>query len=44
VFRAWTNSELLKQWFAPLPYTTPFAEFDVSVVDRNLVVMRGPDI
>ena len=29
VFRAWTDPELLKQWFAPLPYTTPAAELDV---------------
>jgi len=29
VFRAWTDPELLKQWFAPLPYTTPVAELDV---------------
>jgi uncharacterized protein YndB with AHSA1/START domain len=23
VFKAWTDPELLKKWFAPLPYTTP---------------------
>ena len=29
LFRAWTDPDLLKQWFAPLPYTTPVAELDV---------------
>lgn len=43
VFRAWTDPELLKQWFAPLPYTTPKAELDVRPGGSNLVVMRGPD-
>ena len=43
VFRAWTDPELLKQWFAPLPYTTPVAELDVRPGGANLVVMRTPD-
>jgi uncharacterized protein YndB with AHSA1/START domain len=43
VFRAWTDPELLKQWFAPLPYTTPVAELDVRPGGANLVVMRDPD-
>jgi len=43
VFKAWTDVELLKQWFAPLPYTTPHAELDVRVGGANLIVMRGPD-
>lgn len=43
IFRAWTDPELLKQWFAPLPYTTPVAELDVRVGGSNLIVMRGPD-
>ena len=43
VFRAWTDAKLLKQWFAPLPYTTPHAELDVRVGGANLIVMRGPD-
>ena len=38
VYRAWTDAGLLKQWFAPLPYTTPVAELDVRPG-----VMRGPD-
>ncbi|MDB5531998.1 MAG: polyketide cyclase, partial [Hyphomicrobiales bacterium] len=43
LFRAWTEAELLKQWFAPLPYTTPVAELNVRTGGANFVVMRGPD-
>jgi len=43
VFRAWTDPELLKQWFAPLPWTTPRAELDVRPGGSNLIVMRGPN-
>jgi uncharacterized protein YndB with AHSA1/START domain len=43
LYRAWTEPELLKQWFAPLPYTTPAAELDVRPGGSSLVVMRGPD-
>jgi len=43
VFKAWTDPKLLKQWFAPSPYTVPVAEMDVRPGGSNLVVMRGPD-
>jgi uncharacterized protein YndB with AHSA1/START domain len=43
VFRAWTEPELLKQWFAPLPWTTPKIETDVRVGGSNLFVMRSPE-
>ena len=43
LYRAWTEPELLEQWFAPLPYTTPRAELDVRPGGASLVVMRGPD-
>lgn len=43
IFRAWTEVDLLKQWFAPLPYTTPHAELDVRAGGASVVVMRGPD-
>jgi uncharacterized protein YndB with AHSA1/START domain len=43
VYRAWTEAELLKQWFAPLPYTTPSATLDVRPGGSNSIVMRGPD-
>jgi uncharacterized protein YndB with AHSA1/START domain len=42
VYRAWTDPGLLRQWFAPLPYTTPVAELDVRPGGANLIVMRGP--
>jgi uncharacterized protein YndB with AHSA1/START domain len=43
LFNAWTDPDLLKQWFAPLPWTTPHAELDVRPGGSTLVVMRGPD-
>ncbi|RJG03441.1 SRPBCC family protein [Noviherbaspirillum sedimenti] len=43
VFRAWTDPELLKQWFAPLPYTTSFAQTDVRPGGASLIVMRSPE-
>jgi uncharacterized protein YndB with AHSA1/START domain len=42
VYRAWTEPELLKQWFAPAPYTTPVAELDVRTGGNNFIVMRDP--
>jgi uncharacterized protein YndB with AHSA1/START domain len=42
VFRAWTEPELLKQWFAPLPWTTPHADLEVRPGGGSLVVMRDP--
>jgi uncharacterized protein YndB with AHSA1/START domain len=43
VFRAWTDPDLLKQWFAPLPYTTPAAQMDVRPGGSSRIVMRAPD-
>ena len=43
VFRAWTRPELLTQWFAPRPYTTPVAELDVRPGGRSLIVMKSPE-
>jgi len=43
VYLAWTDAGLLKQWFAPLPYTTPVAELDVRPGGSAFIVMRGPD-
>ena len=43
VFRAWTEPSLLKQWFAPAPFTTPTVETDVRPGGTSLIVMRGSD-
>ena len=43
LYRAWTDPTLLKQWFAPRPYTTPVAELDVRPGGSAFIVMRGPD-
>ena len=43
LFRCWTTPELLRQWFAPLPYTTPIAEVELRVGGRSNIVMRSPD-
>jgi uncharacterized protein YndB with AHSA1/START domain len=43
VFRAWTDPTLVKQWFAPRPFTTPVAELDVRPGGSSLIVMRDPD-
>ncbi len=43
LFKAWTDPELVKHWFAPLPWTTSAAELDVRPGGTAMVVMRDPD-
>lgn len=43
VFRAWTEPELLKQWFAPAPWTIARVETDVRAGGASLVVMGSPE-
>ena len=43
VYRAWTEPELLKQWFTPRPYTTPVVEVDVRPGGASTIIMRAPD-
>jgi len=43
LYRCWTEPELLKRFFAPLPYTTPHAELDVRPGGSNRITMRSPD-
>lgn len=43
LYRAWTEPDLLKRWFAPKPYTTPEAELDVRPGGASRIVMRSPE-
>ena len=43
LFKAWTDPELLKQWFVPKPWTIAVAETDVRPGGANLIVMRSPE-
>lgn len=43
VWDAWTQPELLKRWFCPLPWTTPHVEMDLRPGGVFRTVMRGPD-
>jgi uncharacterized protein YndB with AHSA1/START domain len=43
IFKAWTTPELVKQWFAPLPWTTPHVEMNLRPGGANLFVMADPD-
>lgn len=43
LYRAWTEPELLRQWFTPRPWTVASAELDVRPGGSNLIVMRSPE-
>lgn len=43
LWRCWTEADLLCQWFAPKPWTVPFAKLDVRPGGTKQVTMRGPD-
>ena len=43
LFRAWTEPDLLKQWFTPKPWTVSRAELELRAGGKNLVVMRSPE-
>lgn len=43
VYRAWTDPEMLAQWFAPEPLTVPRSETDVRPGGRYTLVMRDQD-
>jgi uncharacterized protein YndB with AHSA1/START domain len=43
VWKAWTDPEMMAQWFGPRGFTNPVCELDVRVGGRLYIVMRGPD-
>lgn len=43
VWRAWTEAELLKQWFAPQPWTTTDATVEPVPGGRFDTTMRSPE-
>lgn len=43
VFRAWTEPEHLKRWFAPAGFTTPHCTVDLRVGGMFHYSMRSPD-
>lgn len=43
VFRCWVEADLLKQWFAPRPWSVSAAELDVRPGGSNLIVMKSPE-
>jgi len=43
LFRAWTEPELLVQWFTPKPWTTSSAQLDVRPGGSSLIIMRSPE-
>jgi uncharacterized protein YndB with AHSA1/START domain len=42
VWKAWTESDLVKRWWGPAGFTAPVAEMDVRVGGTSLVCMRAP--
>lgn len=42
VWQLWTDPELVKQWWGPKHYTSPFAEIDFRIGGKALVCMKAP--
>ena len=43
IWRCWTEPALLRQWFAPAPWTVARAEVDVRPGGASHIVMRSPE-
>jgi len=43
LYRAWTEPDLLKRWFAPKPFIVSHAETDLRPGGATRIIMQGPD-
>lgn len=43
VWRAWSNEELIKQWWGPESYTTPSAKINFHVGGKSLLAMQDSE-
>lgn len=43
VWAAWTEPDLMVQWFTPAPYKTVRADVDLRPGGRNVITMESPD-
>jgi len=43
VWEAWTNPELIKQWWGPEGFTAPSIKLDLEVGGKYIFAMRGPE-
>jgi uncharacterized protein YndB with AHSA1/START domain len=43
IFRAWTDPELMKEWFCPKPWFVSEARLDVRPGGGNFITMQGPE-
>ena len=43
LFRGWTDPALMKQWFAPRPFTVTKVDVDLRPGGKSLIVMKSPE-
>ena len=43
VWRAWTDAELMRQWWGPKRFTSPACKIDLRIGGEYLNCMRAPD-
>ena len=42
-FKAWTDPDMVKEWWGPKYFTNPVCEVDARPGGAIRIVMRGPD-